>query len=211
MLQIIDVKLSAEAPRVRLDILIDIMKTYECQYDGVGWIGETIKHLMKPPGPEVITQDARFGTLSDASVSRLRSWTDILSTQPVFFLKLLTSMDLSLSQGRLPKESDFPEPMRQLFSNIPSYKIQCSLSGHLCPEVTEVKDCSTSTIESFLRPDAISLDTDNLQSLETPKCTISASLRLEETLADFDFSLAPDTSVQPKDLFLDWSSSSETG
>lgn len=92
----------------RLNILIEAMKTYQPQYDGVDYVSETIRHIvtlaqLDTPAPPTIANP-----ISD--------WQDILASQPGSYLRLAMTMDLSLSKGRLPEESDFPASLRGLFT-----------------------------------------------------------------------------------------------
>lgn len=137
MLHIIDVKLSSQNKRrartpddrrrtalkqQRLNILIEAMKTYQPQYDGVDYISETIRHIINlaqidPPtdGPETPS----ISSLSqDSSMQPIISdWTDILASNPGSYLRLAMTMDISISKGRLAKETDFPLKLRGLFAH----------------------------------------------------------------------------------------------
>ncbi|KAI1855664.1 hypothetical protein JX265_006067 [Neoarthrinium moseri] len=123
VLHIIDVKLSTynknntsvisrpqdAVKQHRLNILIEAMKTYQPQYDGVDYVSETIRHIvtlaqLDTPAPPSSTSN------------NITDWQDILSSQPGCYLRLAMTMDLSLSKGRLPEESDFPASLRGLFT-----------------------------------------------------------------------------------------------
>ncbi|KAI0008714.1 fungal-specific transcription factor domain-containing protein [Xylariaceae sp. FL0662B] len=134
VLHIIDVKLSSQnrgkgnsagsdmqlaLKQHRLNILIQAMKTYQPQYDGVDYISETIRHIINlaqldPPTDTNNINSSPFSSpINQASIS---SWSDILASQPGYYLRLAMTMDLSLSKGRLADESDFPASLRVLFS-----------------------------------------------------------------------------------------------
>ncbi|GJC84405.1 cutinase transcription factor 1 beta [Colletotrichum liriopes] len=124
VLHILDVKLSASSrsfdpntqsalKQHRLNILIEAMKTYQPQYDGVDWVSETIRHIVNlaqidspPPGE----------TSGSEGSAVIADWTDILASQPSSYLRLALTMDLSLSKGRLPEDGDFPVSLRGLFT-----------------------------------------------------------------------------------------------
>jgi hypothetical protein len=122
VLHIIDVKLSSYnknsssalsnpqevAKQNRLNILIEAMKTYQPQYDGVDYVSETIRHIVTLAQLDTPAPPSASNTISD--------WTDILASQPGCYLRLAMTMDLSLSKGRLPEESDFPASLRGLFT-----------------------------------------------------------------------------------------------
>ncbi|KAH9903732.1 hypothetical protein F4778DRAFT_735304 [Xylariomycetidae sp. FL2044] len=136
VLHIIDMKLSshnkqnsssagptskAVAKQHRLDILIEAMKTYQPQYDGVDYVSETIRHIINlaqldPPADSTTNPASLLSTRGNSSHSSISDWTDILASQPGCYLRLAMTMDLSLSKGRLPEESDFPESLRGLFT-----------------------------------------------------------------------------------------------
>ncbi|PNH44324.1 hypothetical protein VD0004_g3339 [Verticillium dahliae] len=129
VLHILDVKLSSSAQRSsgssaidpntqsalkqhRLNILIEAMKTYQPQYDGVDLVSETIRHIVNlaqidPPAD---------GANNQADGSAISDWTDILASQPSSYLRLALTMDLALSKGRLPEDGDFPVSLRGLFT-----------------------------------------------------------------------------------------------
>ncbi|TDZ46012.1 Cutinase transcription factor 1 beta [Colletotrichum trifolii] len=124
VLHILDVKLAASSrsfdpntqsalKQHRLNILIEAMKTYQPQYDGVDWVSETIRHIVNlaqldsPPGDT--------GSPSEGGAV-IADWTDILASQPSSYLRLALTMDLSLSKGRLPEDGDFPVSLRGLFT-----------------------------------------------------------------------------------------------
>ncbi|KAF6811795.1 fungal specific transcription factor domain-containing protein [Colletotrichum sojae] len=124
VLHILDVKLSASSrsfdpntqsalKQHRLNILIEAMKTYQPQYDGVDWVSETIRHIVNlaqldPPAGEAANPAEGGPVIAD--------WTDILASQPSSYLRLALTMDLSLSKGRLPEDGDFPVSLRGLFT-----------------------------------------------------------------------------------------------
>lgn len=84
------------------------MKTYQPQYDGVDYVSETIRHIVTL---------AQLDTPAPPTVANpISDWQDILASQPGSYLRLAMTMDLSLSKGRLPEESDFPASLRGLFT-----------------------------------------------------------------------------------------------
>jgi hypothetical protein len=87
----------------RLNILIEAMKTYQPQYDGVDKISDTIRHIVN------------LAQLDGGGDGRkIKDWTDILTSHPSLYLRLALTMDLSLSKDRLPVEGDFPASLRGL-------------------------------------------------------------------------------------------------
>lgn len=106
------------AKQHRLNILIEAMKTYQPQYDGVDYISETIRHIINLAQLDApaSTGWCFSGLSTDGKQPAPADWTDILASQPGYYLRLAMTMDLCFSKGRLAEESDFPENLRGLFS-----------------------------------------------------------------------------------------------
>lgn len=85
--------------------LIEMMKTYGPQYDGVDWVSEIVRHIVG------LAQLVRPKVRSSNSTIY---WTDIFAFRPSSYLRLVLTLDLSLSKGRLPQDSDFPHSLRGL-------------------------------------------------------------------------------------------------
>ncbi|KAI1129246.1 hypothetical protein F5Y10DRAFT_238865 [Nemania abortiva] len=140
VLHIIDVKLSSQNKRSgatpderrrtalkqqRLNVLIEAMKTYQPQYDGVDYISETIRHIVNlaqidPPNntnSSSITSASIPQDPADGMQPVISDWTDILASNPGSYLRLSMTMDISISKGRLAKETDFPVKLRGLFAH----------------------------------------------------------------------------------------------
>ncbi|KAF4988179.1 hypothetical protein FDECE_15155 [Fusarium decemcellulare] len=99
VLNILDIKLDSldeatAAKQHQVNILIQAMKDFWPQYEGVDWIIEIVRYII--------------------STTRLRSsspnanWADIFAFQPSSYLRLALALDISLSKGRLPQDKDFP-------------------------------------------------------------------------------------------------------
>ncbi|KAI0452340.1 hypothetical protein F5B21DRAFT_483766 [Xylaria acuta] len=151
VLHIIDVKLSFQNKRIgttpdekkrtvlkqqRLNVLIEAMKTYQPQYDGVDYISETIRHIVNlaqidpptnsPNATSSITMSPQDPTSSMQPI--ISDWTDILACNPGSYLRLSMTMDISISKGRLATETDFPVKLRGLFAH-GSSPIRALLAG----------------------------------------------------------------------------------
>lgn len=124
VLNILDVKLSAPArgdkpgldadaasalKQHRLNILIEAMRTYQPQYDGVDWVSEIVRHVVD------LAQVDNANPAGEMRASTISDWTDILAQQPSSYLRLALALDVSLSKGRLPEDGDFPVSLRGLF------------------------------------------------------------------------------------------------
>ncbi|KAF4975212.1 hypothetical protein FZEAL_7969 [Fusarium zealandicum] len=118
-LHMLDVKLSSDSePQVRthpgivakqsrLNVLIQAMKELHPKYDGVDSISQTIRYFM---------ERTNLAESASASTSLVKGRADILARSPTYYLRLALTIDLSLSQDRLPEESDFPTRLRPLLA-----------------------------------------------------------------------------------------------
>ncbi|KAI1119139.1 hypothetical protein F5Y14DRAFT_396631 [Nemania sp. NC0429] len=109
----------------RLNILIEAMKTYQPQYDGVDYVSETIRHIVNlaqiDPPPTGSPTPSISAFPEDPSADNMRpiisDWTDILASHPGSYLRLTMTLDISISKGRLATEADFPVKLRGLFAH----------------------------------------------------------------------------------------------
>ncbi|KAF7557698.1 hypothetical protein G7Z17_g390 [Cylindrodendrum hubeiense] len=101
--------LFADHQQQRLNMLIDAMKTYRPRYYIVDWVARTIRHIVSVAQQWLPSTRVRQG--SGLSVA---SWMEILQLQPSCYLRLAMTMDLSISHGKLPEESDFPPGLRDV-------------------------------------------------------------------------------------------------
>lgn len=106
----LDAKATAALKQYRLNILIEAMRTYQPQYDGVDWVSEIVRHIVN------LAQVDGTSSRSSGFKSSINDWTDILASQPGSYLRLALALDLSLSKGRLPEDGDFPVSLRGLFT-----------------------------------------------------------------------------------------------
>uniref|UniRef100_A0A8H7N7F7 Zn(2)-C6 fungal-type domain-containing protein n=1 Tax=Bionectria ochroleuca TaxID=29856 RepID=A0A8H7N7F7_BIOOC len=133
VLNILDVKLSsrqqqqaggnldrnaaAALKQHRLNILIEAMKTYQPQYDGVDWVSEIVRHIVNLAQIDDGSAGEDGGTGGgQQQTNGITDWTDILASNPSSYLRLALALDLSLSKGRLPEDGDFPVSLRGLFT-----------------------------------------------------------------------------------------------
>lgn len=88
-----------------LKVLVETLKEFFPQYYGVEWIKETARYVanlaqvnsqyLSPPGQESMTD-----------------WSQILESQPTSYLRMVWTVDLCISKGRLPEDRDFPTWLR---------------------------------------------------------------------------------------------------
>ncbi|EKJ77435.1 hypothetical protein FPSE_02308 [Fusarium pseudograminearum CS3096] len=90
-----------------VDNLVKQMKSYKNKYYITDWVMRAIRHVVelaqqKSPAP--------FTTDDDSSPS---SYLDMLKNRPSYYLRLVMTLDMSISNGRLPDECDFPPSLRK--------------------------------------------------------------------------------------------------
>lgn len=86
------------------------MKIYRPKYFIVDWVAQTVRHIVNVAQKCLPSSGAKPG----ASSLSMASWIEILQTQPNCYLRLALTMDLSISNGKLPDETDFPPGLRYM-------------------------------------------------------------------------------------------------
>ncbi|KAM5364609.1 hypothetical protein ACJZ2D_011390 [Fusarium nematophilum] len=97
-------KLTADlkARHRRLRVLINTLKEYRPRYDGMEWFSYALRYVVNL---------AQFHSTS-LSKGSVASWTDLLTQEPSFCLRLTLTIDLSLSRSKIPEDQDFPMALR---------------------------------------------------------------------------------------------------
>lgn len=104
---------SAKRP---LHTLLRAMELCHPMYDGVHWISQTIQYLMECTHfDDRILGNTRSSLNGKDAVSSDGSLSPILD-QPAYYLRMALTIDISIREGRLPDEQDFPEGTRGLIS-----------------------------------------------------------------------------------------------
>lgn len=93
------------------------MKTYQPQYDGVDWVSETIRHIVNLAEIGGPIQNSKTRAAANHNGTDISDWTDILASNPSWYLRLALTMDMALSKNRMPEEHDFPVGLRSLFAD----------------------------------------------------------------------------------------------
>ena len=151
VLHLLDVKLSntpfrgAKKQR-RLNIYLEAMEALQSQYDVTDEVGEIIGKMVAHISLEQQeTQGETPSTHSEADLGSLASkspddpsvvndWGDVLLRQPKLYLRLVITLDLSMSKGLFPKDSDFPLALQSKTrpgTRFPPYQI--SMDGTKTP------------------------------------------------------------------------------
>lgn len=95
----------------RLNVLVEAMKSYRPQGEGVDWVSEIMRHvsnLTVPGDPRTRNGQQHLG-VSD--------WASVRDLEPSSYLRLALALDVNLSKGRLPEDGDFPASLRGLLTD----------------------------------------------------------------------------------------------
>jgi hypothetical protein len=116
------------------------MKGFKLQYDGTDEVSDCIGRMIDYISIERPVQKSQYGKGEANSTPKchdsgnqssfvapawcatvVNGWSDVLVRQPNLFLRILLTMDLSLSKGHFPEESDFPATLQsnRLFDTRP--------------------------------------------------------------------------------------------
>ncbi|KAF5228441.1 hypothetical protein FANTH_14508 [Fusarium anthophilum] len=118
------------------------MKSYKKKYYITDWVMRAIRHVV-----ELARQrsPAPMSTEDDSSPS---SCLDMLKTRPSYYLRLVMTLDMSISNGRLPDECDFPPSLRKAGRGLSSRSQATSM-----PTVDEQSMKRFSAMNKHLIPD----------------------------------------------------------
>ncbi|KAF5625309.1 cutinase transcription factor 1 beta [Fusarium tjaetaba] len=134
------------------------MKSYKKKYYITDWVMRAIRHVV-----ELARQrsPAPMSTDDDSSPS---SCLDMLKTRPSYYLRLVMTLDMSISNGRLPDECDFPPSLRKTGRGLSSRSQATSM-----PTVDEQSMKRFSAMNKHLIPDNLTdfMDHNNLLSNNT--------------------------------------------
>ncbi|KAJ4106144.1 hypothetical protein NW761_000012 [Fusarium oxysporum] len=97
----------------QLSILVSAMLEYQPRYEGVDWVTRAIRYFMECTYCE--SAMIHHNVTKDEHQVKKPSM-DVISQNPAHFLRLALTLDLSLSQDRLPVERDFPRKLQALIS-----------------------------------------------------------------------------------------------
>ncbi|KAM0199339.1 hypothetical protein ACHAPA_011672 [Fusarium lateritium] len=99
--------------QVELNSLISGMRLFQNMYEGVDWVTKAIRYFMDCTYFEPVV--AYYSISHQDRDTTEKSW-DVISTSPTIYMKLVLTLDLSLSQDRLPIEKDFPPQLQTWLS-----------------------------------------------------------------------------------------------
>ncbi|KAF4417471.1 cutinase transcription factor 1 beta [Fusarium acutatum] len=172
------------------------MKSYKKKYYITDWVMRAIRHVV-----ELARQrsPAPMSTEDDSSPS---SCLDMLKTRPSYYLRLVMTLDMSISNGRLPDECDFPPSLRKAGRGLSSRSQATSM-----PTVDEQSMKRFSAMNKHLIPDNLTdfmdhnIMTSNLQTQDLRNIDQEAFFNNKQPFpADLTAALCEITNIQPLDF-----------
>lgn len=128
-----------------LNLLIEVMKGFWRQYDGVDWLSDIIRHT-------ITSTQLDESKLKESSNSDI-DWADVLASQPKSYLRLVLALDMGLSKGRLPKDVDFPDNLRHVSAVSPNPQKEADYYGQIqSNEVTRTMSMGQATLSPIVFP-----------------------------------------------------------
>jgi hypothetical protein len=137
----------------RLSTLMETMKECNAKYEGVEWISEvTLAALpgLEAPAGSPDTQSSRPGASEEASDDTVSSeetvnyLKDLITQNPLVYVRLSMTLDLGLRLDRMPQASDFPQHLQhKLFpgrSSLYETPLEAPFCGTSAPSVSTEAD-----------------------------------------------------------------------
>lgn len=168
VLHILDVKLSTSLSHIarkqgRLSIYTEAMKGFKLQYDGTDEVSEFIGKMIDCISIEGPAQRSHSGksetnstrqchdseyqylSLAPSWSATVNDWSDVFVRRPSLYLRISLTIDLALSKGHFPDESDFPITLQSKSSfdaRAPLYRITLAYTSITRDLSLEVIDLS---------------------------------------------------------------------
>jgi hypothetical protein len=129
VLNILDVKLSLTKSQCsirqrRLQIFMEAMKVLQTHYDGTDRVSDAIERIIRylavinhikisdnsayTDGRDSHVQNSSVSSTGSRSGQAVTEWGDVLIRLPYCYLRVVVTLDLAVSKGEYPEESDFP-------------------------------------------------------------------------------------------------------
>ncbi|KAF5587797.1 cutinase transcription factor 1 beta [Fusarium subglutinans] len=170
------------------------MKSYKKKYYITDWVMRAIRHVV-----ELARQrsPAPMSTEDDSSPS---SCLDMLKTRPSYYLRLVMTLDMSISNGRLPDECDFPPSLRKAGRGLSSRSQATSM-----PTVDEQSMKRFSAMNKHLIPDNLTdhsnFISNNMQAQDLRTIDQEAFFNNKQPFpADLTAALCEITNIPPLDF-----------
>lgn len=93
---------SSSTNQKRMAVFTEAMRAFLPRYEGTEWVAETVRHV-----------SSLAQSLAESAGSLVADWTDLLARHTSSYLVMTMTIDVCISQGRLPEERDFPAWLRR--------------------------------------------------------------------------------------------------
>lgn len=96
-----------------LDVYGRIMNGFRSLY---GWTDKVLEYIGKLANDITCDESLRRSNLNAESMPRpsWNAWVDLFTRKPRLYLRIVVAIDHTLSHGRLPVETDFPEALKTM-------------------------------------------------------------------------------------------------
>ncbi|KAH7012833.1 fungal-specific transcription factor [Ilyonectria destructans] len=194
-----------EARHRRLRVLIDAMREYRQRYDGVEWFSYALRYAVNL---------AQFHS-PYVPKSSVASSTDLLTQQPSLCLRLTLTIELSLSQAKIPDDRDFPIILRGVLGPKLNLVRELTLEGPNATQNVQVSSAQHSDLELVTGPsenrNSSEITSEQMESCPQPQINEDMSFEKSpvtgEDLMDKDEQIAlqelilsfPDATASSKD------------
>ena len=88
--------------------LSEAMDTYRPKYYIVDWVVKAVWHIVHLARQFLSSMAVHNGVMGLSPTS----WTELLQLMPSSYLRLVITLEMSISHGKIPEESDFPPTLR---------------------------------------------------------------------------------------------------
>lgn len=95
------------------------MDTYRPRYYIVDWVLKAVwhivhlaRHFLASMAPSSSLHRGGDALAAGTGLSQPTSWTELLQLMPSSYMRLVITLEMSISHGKLPEESDFPPTLR---------------------------------------------------------------------------------------------------
>jgi hypothetical protein len=211
VLHILDVNLSTTPVQIaqkqgRLNIYMQAMKGLQSQYDGTDEVWNFIKSVveyasivslgqLQPPQepPRLPHRDGSASKLIDSigsfssralvPATDASDWGRMLLKNPTLYLRLTHTIDLCLSRGRYPEDSDFPLLLKSTYTHIPLYQVNPRNARDECYSYQDADKANDSQYQQDMSTSIVNQQ--DLKDVSLP--TFDYSRNLEVPIANGDF------------------------
>ncbi|EXM12876.1 hypothetical protein FoTM2_010693 [Fusarium oxysporum f. sp. vasinfectum] len=172
------------------------MKSYKKKYYITDWVMRAIRHVVE------LARQRSPAPMASEDESSPSSCLDMLKTRPSYYLRLVMTLDMSISNGRLPDECDFPPSLRKAGRGLGSRSQATSM-----PTVDEQSMKRFSAMNKHLIPDNLTdfmdqnIMTSSLQTQDLRNIDQEAFFNNKQPFpADLTAALCEITNIPPLDF-----------